>query len=234
MTLPNWWQVATPHTDIREGKLSEAVFAADLGDVVSGKTTLEYKDTSIFFQKTYLTQGLKNLLENVLSRLSGEKGDPVIQLQTPFGGGKTHALLALYHAVENREKVKHLEVISKLPNPKGAKVVIFVGTQADPIKGKTPWDEIAYQLGVYEKVKIHDEKKRSPGKEVLNQVLGGEPVLILMYEIVEYVVKAKDFADQILVFSQELTEAVRTKKNACLVRTLPSSAPYGEEGGTST
>jgi len=230
MVLLNWWQITMPHGDIREGRMSEAIFAADLGDVFYGKAPLEYMDASIFFQRTYLTQGLKNLLENVLSRLSGDKGDPVIQLQTPFGGGKTHALLALYHVVENREKVKHLEVITKLPKPKNAKVVVFAGTQADPIKGKTPWGEIAHQLGVYEKVKEHDEKRRSPGKEVLNEILGNDPVLILMDELVEYVVKAKDFADQISAFSQEITEAVKSKDNCCLVCTLPSSAPYGETG----
>ncbi len=230
MALPSWWQVTTPHKDIREGRMSEAIFAADLGDVVGGNAPLEYRDAGIFFQKTYLTQGLRNLLENVLFRLNGEKGDPVIQLQTPFGGGKTHALLALYHAVENREKVKHLDVISKLPKPRNARVVVFVGTQADPIKRKTPWGEIAYQLGVYQKVKEHDEKHRSPGKEVFHEILGEDPVLILMDELVEYAVKAKDFADQISAFSQELTEAVRSKDNCCLVCTLPSSAPYGEAG----
>lgn len=230
MALPNWWLVTTPHKDIREGRLSEAIFAADLGDVVAGKAPLEYQDASTFFKKTYLTQGLKNLLENVLSRLSGRKGDPVIQLQTPFGGGKTHALVALYHAVANRKKVNHLDAISKFPKPENAKVVVFVGTQADPIKGKTPWGEIAHQLGVYKTVREHDEKRRSPGKERLNEILGDTPVLILIDELVEYAVKAKDFADQISAFAQEITEAVRSKDNCCLVCTLPSSAPYGEEG----
>lgn len=230
MVLPYWWQVTTPHKDIREGKLSEAIFAADLGDVVYAKAPLEYKDASIFFQKTYLTQGLKNLLETVLSRLNVGKGDPVIQLQTPFGGGKTHALLALYHAVENREKVKHLDVISKLPEPENAKVVVFVGTHADPLKGRTPWGEIAHQLGVYDNVKEHDEKRRSPGREKLNEILGDTPVLILMDELVEYMVKAKDFADQISAFSQEITETVKSKDNCCLICTLPSSAAYGETG----
>ena len=230
MALPNWWQVTTPHKDIRDGRMNEAIFAADLGNVVYGKAPLEYQDPIIFFQRTYLTEGLENILENVLSRLSGAKGDPVIQLQTPFGGGKTHALLALYHIVKNREQVKHLDVVSGLPEIKNAKVVVFVGTQPDPIKGKTPWGEIASQLGVYNKVKGHDDKRRSPGKEVLSDVLGEDPVLILMDELVEYAVKAKDFADQISAFSHELTEVVRSKDNCCLVCTLPSSAPYGEAG----
>ena len=116
MALPSWWQVTTPHKDIREGRLSEAIFAADLGDVVYGKASLEYKDASTFFQKTYLTQGVKNLLENVLSRLSGGKGDPVIQLQTPFGGAKTHALLALYHVIKHRKGIEHITAVSELLN----------------------------------------------------------------------------------------------------------------------
>ncbi|HOJ31267.1 MAG TPA: DUF499 domain-containing protein [bacterium] len=237
MGLPSWLEVTIPHKDIREKRISEAVFAADLGDVVYGNAPLEYKDANTFFQKTYLTQGLKNLLENVLSRLSGGKGDPVIQLQTPFGGGKTHALLALYHAVNNWDKVDHIEVISKFQKPHNVRVVVFVGTQSDAIKGKTPWGEIAYQLAclsgrqeVYEEVKEHDEKRRSPGKEVLNRILGDEPVLILMDELVEYAIKAKDFAEQISAFSQELTEVAKSKNNCCLVCTLPSSAPYGEAG----
>jgi predicted AAA+ superfamily ATPase len=232
MALPSWWQVATPHKDIRERKLSEAIFAADLWDVFSGKAPLEYKDAATFFNKTYMTQGLKDLLENALSRLSGKGGDPVIQLQTPFGGGKTHALLVLYHAMKNYGEIKHLSPICDFqsPIPQNAKVVVFVGTQADPIEGRTPWGEIAYQLGVYEKVRVHDERRRSPGKAALNEVLGDGPVLILMDELVQYTVKAKDFADQISAFLQELTEAIKSKDNACLVSTLPSSAPYGETG----
>ncbi|MDI9390842.1 MAG: DUF499 domain-containing protein [Synergistota bacterium] len=232
MALPNWWQVTTPHKDIREGKLSEAIFAADLWDVFSGRAPLEYKDAATFFKKTYMTQGLKNLLENALSRLSGKGGDPVIQLQTPFGGGKTHALLALYHVIKNYDEIKHLSPICDFQSliPQNAKVVVFVGTQPDPIGGRTPWGEIAYQLGVYGKVKEHDEKRRSTGKEILNEVLGEGPVLILMDELVEYAVKAKDFADQISAFSHELTETVKSKDNVCLVCTLPSSVPYGEAG----
>jgi len=230
MALSSWWQEATPQKEIREGRLSEAVFAADLGDVISGAAPLEYRDANIFYQKTYLTKGLENLLRNVLTRLQKGDGDPVIQLQTPFGGGKTHALLALYHAVENRAKIKSLDKISRLPKPQNARVVSFVGTHADPIAGKTPWGEIADQLGVYSKLKIHDEKRRSPGRKLLDEVLGDAPVLILMDELVEYCVKAKDFSDQVSAFSQEITETVKSKANCCLVCTLPSSAPYGEAG----
>ena len=239
MTLPSWWQVTTPHKDIREGRLSEAIFAADLGDVVYGKAPLEYQDASIFFQKTYLTQGLKNLLENVLSRLSGGKGDAVIQLQTPFGGGKTHALLALYHVVRHRKEIEHLTVVSELPEAKNAKVAVFVGTQADAVSGKTPWGEIAEQLGQYEIIKEHDKKRIAPGKEKLRQILEASgPTLILMDEILEYIVKAnraekveKITQGQTLAFLQEISEVVASSENCGLVITLPASIleRYDEE-----
>src|SRR3989304_156914 len=238
MALSSWWQVTTPHKDIKEGKMSEAIFAADLGDVVYGKAPLEYKDASTFFQKTYLTQGLKNLLENVLSRLGGGKGDPVIQLQTPFGGGKTHALLALYHIIKNRKDIEHLQAISEFPKVKNAKVAVFVGTHADALSGKTPWGEIADQLGLYEIIKEHDKKRIAPGKERLRKILEASPTLILMDEILEYIVKAnraekveKITQGQTLAFLQEISEGVASSEDCCLGLTLPASIleRYDEE-----
>jgi len=241
MALPSWWQVTTPHKDIREGKMSEAIFAADLGDVAYGKAPLEYQDASIFFQKTYLTKGLKNLVENVLSRLSGGKGDPVIQLQTPFGGGKTHALLTLYHLIKNRDKIKHLSLIPDFQSliSDDAKVAVFVGTHADAVSGKTPWGEIAEQLGKYEIIKEHDRKRIAPGKERLRQILEASgPTLILMDEILEYIVKAnraekveRITQGQTLAFLQEISEVIASSENCSLVLTLPASIleRYDEE-----
>ncbi len=105
-----WREVIVPHPDIRRGRFDEAVFAADLSDVVADRGPLEYRDRAAFFRKTYPTRGLVNLLGAVLSRLSGQgTGEPVIQIQTPFGGGKTHALIALYHAVRNPALVRNSE-----------------------------------------------------------------------------------------------------------------------------
>jgi len=230
MALPNWWEVVIPHKDIIDGKFNEAIFAADLGDVISGTAPLEYKDPVTFFKKTYLTGGLKNLLENVLQRLNGSKGDTVIQLQTPFGGGKTHSLLTIYHTIKNYDEIKYLLPFSNLQIPKNTKVAVFVGTQHDAVSGRTPWGEIAYQLGKYDLIKEQDIKRVSPGKDLLNKILGDSPVLILIDELVEYVVKAKDYAGQISAFSQEITEVIKSRNNCCLICTLPSSAPYGEEG----
>lgn len=225
-----WYEVALPHRDIREGKFSESVFAADLSDVVAGRGPLEYRDAALFFRQTYPTQGLKDLLQVVLERLAGTgDGDAVIQIQTPFGGGKTHSLIALYHAVQ--DGAVHLQDWGiAAPADLRARVVTFVGTAADPLHGKTPWGEMAHQLGVYHLLREHDEQRRAPGKELLHTVLGEQPVLLLMDEIVEYAVRAKDFNEQVMAFFQELTETVNVAPRSVLVATLPSSAPYGEEG----
>ena len=93
--------IAIPHDDILQGRLTMDVFAADLWEVYKGRGAEEYRNPALFFQKTYQTEGLSTLLDVVQSRLQGKGGDPVLQIQTPFGGGKTHALIAMYHkAVE--------------------------------------------------------------------------------------------------------------------------------------
>ena len=230
----NWWQVVTLHKDIREGEFDESVFAADLGDVDRKRGPEDYRDAALFIKKTYFTKGLENLICNVTERLGEKKsGDAVIQLQTPFGGGKTHALLALYHIVKNSKDIKHLETIKTLKIPLvKANVAVFVGTHADPIKGKTPWGEIADQLGCYYIVEEHDKKRVAPGKDRINEILKKSgPTLILMDEVLEYIVKAdkaekseKSTHGQTLAFLQELTEAVAATKNIVLVLTLPTSA----------
>ena len=232
-----WTQVVTPHVDIRTGQLDESVFAADLSDVVADRGPLEYRDATTFFRKTYPTQGLVNLLAAVLGRLSGAgSGEAVIQIQTPFGGGKTHSLIALYHLIQHREELSASEAVAEILAKAGmqkvpqAKVVTFVGTAADALQDRTPWGEMAWQLGRYDLLKEHDRKRRAPGKDRLHELLGAQPTLILMDEIAEYSVKAKDFRDQVVAFCQELTETVKVLPRCALVVTLPSSAPYGEEG----
>ena len=229
--LKPWWQVATPHRDIREGKISD--FAADLRRILKGEAAVEYLDPDIFFRSTHLTKGLKNIIKDVLLSLSGKEESKILQIQTPFGGGKTHALVSLYHLVKygtSTPEIKAFLEENGLEIPK-TNVAVFVGTVPDPLKGKTPWGEIAEQLGVYELVKEHDLKRITPGREIVEEMLDKcKPLLILMDEIAEYVVKAKEFEDQVLAFCQELTEAVKSSKQCVLVCTLPSSAPYGERG----
>ncbi len=235
--MKSWREVINPHPDIRAGKFDESVFAADLSDVIADRGPLEYRDAELFFRKTYPTQGLVSLLSAIASRLSGKGGgQAVIQIQTPFGGGKTHSLIALYHLFKNPQVASATELISKVREKAGleaiptARVVTFVGTAADPLHGKTPWGEVAEQLGNYALLAEHDDKKLAPGKDLLHKLLGGAPTLLLMDEVAEYVVKVKDFREQVIAFFQELTEAVKVLSQCALVVTLPSSAPYGEEG----
>lgn len=101
--LKPWYAVAIPHEDIQKGRLSEAVFAANLWAVVQGTAPKIYTDAETFFDKTYLTVGLTKVLKKVASALSGDAdaGDRILSLQTAFGGGKTHALVALWHLANN-------------------------------------------------------------------------------------------------------------------------------------
>jgi len=202
--------IAVPHRDILEGQLTMDVFAADLWEVTQRRGVDEYRDPDTFFKKTYPTEGLKNLLAVVEKRLQGAGGDSVIQLQTPFGGGKTHALIAMYHKAEEW----------------GAKKVAIVGTALST--QETLWGVLEKRL-VGKNIRFTSQV--APGKEALRRLLSEkQPVLILMDEVLEYVTKAaavklgeSTLAAQTIAFMQELTETVSTLEKACLVVTLPSS-----------
>ncbi len=93
--LKPWRETAIPHPDVSGGRYQQAEFAADLHQVLTGRALAEYANPYEFFQRTYFTEGLCPLLARAWLRLSGAGGDPVVELQTIFGGGKTHSLLAL-------------------------------------------------------------------------------------------------------------------------------------------
>ena len=204
-------QIATPHSDILQGRLTMDIFAADIWQVLNGKAPADYLDRDLFFNKTYPTKGLRNLLEVVKKRLKGGGGDSVIQLQTPFGGGKTHALIALYHEAK-KDNIK---------------IFVFDGTALNP-KTSKPWEELEKQLtgGV-----SLTQGEISPGKDTLAKLLtANQPVLILMDEILEYATRAagikvgdSNLAAQTLAFMQELSAAVSSLDKTLLVITLPSS-----------
>ncbi|OIP91485.1 MAG: AAA family ATPase [Syntrophaceae bacterium CG2_30_58_14] len=203
--------VAVPHQDILEGRLTMDVFAADLWEVSQGRGPDEYRDPETFFRKTYLTEGLKNLLDVVERRLRGKVGDPVIQIQTPFGGGKTHALIAMYHKAATEWQ---------------ARTAVAVGTALGT--DQTLWGWLEKQLTG--KISRFGGQV-APGKEALRSLLTEHaPVLLLMDEILEYVTKAagvkiaeSTLAAQTIAFMQELTECVSAMPGVCLVVTLPSS-----------
>ncbi len=246
--LPSWWEVVRPHPDVLGGKLDPAKFAAKLDDVVGGRADAEYQDPAEFARRTWPTKGLLNLLRTAQSRLSGQGGEAVVHLQTTFGGGKTHALITLYHFVRAPDVI--LQEFGLDPQTFGlaqmgkAQVAAFVGAAADPLKGRTPWGEIAAQLGKYELVREHDEQRVSPGKDLLRKLLGEEPVLILIDEIAEYLTKlalpgelargeheaARAYQSQVFTFLHELTELASGLPRCLVVVTTTTSSPYGEEG----
>src|SRR5437899_10924337 len=92
-----WREITVPHRDVMEGTFQQSEFAADITAVHTGKATREYQDAVAFFDRTFITEGMRLLLTQVVQRLAGQGGEPVIQLQTAFGGGKTHTMLAVYH-----------------------------------------------------------------------------------------------------------------------------------------
>ncbi len=212
--LPSWRDVIKPHPDVAQGRYKNAEFAANLAQVARGEGVYEYRDPIEFFARTYVTEGLAGLLQQSLRRICGKDGEPVIQLKTAFGGGKTHSMLALYHMMRGRvsiDKISNIKPvlknadISSLPK---ANVVVLVGTEIDPAKSKRPsnmpgitintlWGEMAAQIvestgdiGLYDYVKEADKKGVSPGSEAIKNLFdAAAPCLVLMDELVAYAKK---------------------------------------------
>jgi hypothetical protein len=248
--LKPWYEVAQPHRDIREGHLDESVFAANLWQVMEGVAPRMYSDLATFAKTTYATRGLKAVLKRVEAGLEGrgDAGDRIISLQTSFGGGKTHTLLALYHlATSSAAKLEEqAEMLWEAANVKDGrepvKVAVFTNQSCDPQQGRevedgltvhTLWGDLAYQLGgkkLYELVRPNDEARTTP-KGVFAKVLAqAAPALILIDELADYCsaaagvkVEASTLDDQTISFVQELTEAVQQTPGVVLVATLPAS-----------
>src|SRR5205823_11611 len=156
-----WREIVTPHPDVASGRYQQAEFAADLGQVFRGEGTEEYRDPREFFRRTYITEGIRDLLAKALERLTGKGGDPVVELQTNFGGGKTHSLLALYHlfsGVPSSELPGVDSIVQEagVDQAPAAQRAVLVGTaispgqahrKSDGIEVRTLWGELAWQLG---------------------------------------------------------------------------------------
>ena len=239
MTVATIFDTCQPRDDVLAGTITEADFAADLAQVITGKGNPEYLDPVRFFSNTYPTRGLKSLLANVCRRLSGAGGEvaAIFRLDTSYGGGKTHGLIALTHAARGMTGVSNIaEFIDPSLIPSGAvRVAAFDGENADPANGRTmgdgilaysPWGEIAYALAGkegYERVRKSDENRIAPGAETLRELFGGEPTLILLDELSIYLRKVRNLGDaktQLTAFLTSLFKAVESAPNAALVYTL--------------
>ncbi len=250
-TLKPWREVATPHADVASGRYQQAEFAADLWQVHLGEGSDEYRKPWEFFRRTYVTESLKRLLVGGVQRISGHGGDPVVQLQTNFGGGKTHSMLALYHLFSgvNPSELAGVDAVladagvKNLPKPKR---VVLVGnkispgnpvTKPDGTIVRTLWGELAYQLGgkkAFARVKADDEKATNPGDVLRDLFKEYGPCLILIDEWVAYARQLHDQSDlpggifeTQFTFAQALTESAKLAGNCLLVISLPASDTQG-------
>jgi predicted AAA+ superfamily ATPase len=245
--LKPWREVVTPHKDVASGRYQQAEFAADLWQVHLGEGTDEYRDPVEFFRRTYLTASLQRMLVGAVQRLAGQGGDPVVQLQTNFGGGKTHSMLALYHLfsgispteLAGIDAVMQEAETSKLPT---AQRVVLVGnkispgnpvTKPDGTVVRTLWGELAWQLGgkkAFARVQADDEKATSPGDALRELFIEYGPCLVLIDEWVAYARQLHDQSDlpaggfeTQFSFAQVLTESAKLANNCLLVISLPAS-----------
>lgn len=241
MAMPTIFDVCQPRNDIIVNSVNEADYAADLARVLKGDAPPVYQEAAAFFANTYPTRGLTNLFWNIFTRL-GDQADSsvssIFRLDTTYGGGKTHALIALSHAAREGASIPGIEEFidpAFLPSKKVA-IAAFDGENADPANGRllapnirafTPWGELAYALGGeagYELMRKSDEMGAAPGAELLAQLIGDKPTLILLDELAVYLRKAAavnpQLPGQLAAFLTALFKAVEGQPHAALVYTL--------------
>ena len=245
-----WKKVAVPHEDVLTGSLTMSEFAADLNLVAKGRASSEYQDARQFFERTYITEGMKELLVSVARRLKGLGGDPVVQLKTNFGGGKTHSMLAVYHMARRGDvPASELKGVPQILDAAGidgipeSRTAVLVGTAISPNepegaggrKINTLWGRLAFQLlGLdgYEMVERSDVEGTPPGSDLLAEILRrAAPCVVFFDEMVKFMgplVNARstpaagNFAAN-MAFMQNITEAMKAVPNALLLASLPQS-----------
>ena len=243
-----WYDVIKPREDLREGKpLDASEFAVHLDHVRDGRGADVYKNPGEFFERTYLTKNLRGLAAQVVRRLSGIQLETsaVFNLSTQFGGGKTHALTLLYHLAKHGASAKAWKGVPLILEDAGvtsvpsAATAVFVGTEFDSITGRggadgtpqrrTPWGEIAFQLGGPEQFSVveeHDKQLTAPGGDVIEKMLGkDQPTLILLDELMNYISRSRrsGLSTQLYDFLQNLSEVARGRGNVVLAVSIPAS-----------
>lgn len=245
--LKPWREVLQPHEDVATGNFHASEFAADLYKVANGdESDSDYADPVEFFKRTYLTEGLSDLITRAVRRLSGDdNASPVINLQTNFGGGKTHSMLSLWHVAAGLpvgefpqatqellgsagyagQKVNRVAIVGNHLSPSG---VEHDGTHVNTI-----WGELAWQLGGkdgYAMVAKSDQDRTPPGKGLHDLLSAYAPAVILVDEWVAYarsLVGRDDLAggsfDDQFTFAQSLTEAAKGTAGVLLAISIPAS-----------
>ncbi len=250
--LRPWSRVVKLHADVASGQTAKAAYAIDLGALVAGdkKVPTVYREADAFFRATYPTHNMVALIEEVHKRLSGDEGDRVLQLRSPFGGGKSHVLAALYHATQDRPALeKNWPQAKNWPQLANVRVAVFDGEKFDVqgrevesgLRPQTLWGWIAYRLGgapLYEEVRYHDEHRIAPGGDVIVKLLGRAqspepPTLIMLDEVLKYFERANaesvmvgqsTLGRQTLDFIQSLSTEVANSSHAVMIYSLQASA----------
>lgn len=246
--LRPWREVLPPHDDVATGNFHASEFAADLYKVATGgEIDADYADPVEFFKRTYLTEGLRDLIGRAVRRLGGDpNASPVINLQTNFGGGKTHSMLSLWHLAaglpvsdypqETQEllsangytgtKVNRVAIVGNHLSPSGL-------TKTDGTQINTLWGELAWQLGgaeAYSIVAAADRDRTHPGEALHDLLALYSPAVILIDEWVAYarsLVGRDDLAggtfDDQFTFAQSLTETAKGTPGILLAISIPAS-----------
>jgi len=235
-----WYQVVTPREDLRENRpLDASEFAVHLDHIREGRASEDYLDPRRFFGRTHFTTSLIDLTSQVLRRLSGIQVETsaVFNMATQFGGGKTHALAALYHLAKHGDEAKLWRGVETILTKAGistvpkAAVATFVGTEFDPLTGRgedgeplrrTPWGEIAWQLGgakSFAVVEQHDKENVAPGGDVIRKMLPPGPSLILMDELLNFVSRGRERGVRapLFDFMQNLSEMARAQDSRLVI-----------------
>src|SRR6266511_975219 len=240
-----WVESVELHPDVLSENFSEDIFALDLGPLADGNKNVPavYRDPEQFFRASYLTSGLRSLLQDVLSRLSGGAGNRVVKLITPFGGGKSHTLASLYHAAKRRDTLDVIPEGKPLSKPGTVNTAVFDGQFFSPANGKdlpngkgrahTLWGWVAWSLrreAGYEIIRKDDEARVAPGGDDILKLLGDDANLILLDEVLEYLISAggikvhdTTLRDETMNFLKRLTVAVGNTPKSVLVFSLQSS-----------
>lgn len=240
-----WIESVHLHPDVLKENAETDIFALDLGPLADGSGAVApvYRDAESFVRASFITAGMHSLLDDVLKRLAGQGGAPVLKLMTPFGGGKSHTMAALFHAAGKRKAFDVVLETRGLPDPGAVRVAVVdgqffnaqQGKEFDEVRAQTLWGWLALKLGGkagYELLRANDESRVAPGGDDLLKLFDDKPNLILLDEVLEYLINAggvrvlnTDLREQTLNFLKELTVAAANAPRTVVVLALPSSQP---------
>ncbi|MGC8773512.1 MAG: DUF499 domain-containing protein, partial [Conexivisphaera sp.] len=231
--------------DVERGELRFEDLGIEFSHVIRKVAPTYYLSPSEFLNRTYPTAFIKDLLVEAIRRTRGEGGEGVKIIASGFGGGKTHALLVLYHAFTLGD-VSRIGWISDLLRERRIDPSSRLMAKVVAVDGKllrhgefprTIWGEIGAQLGKKDLVEAFDSEFKSPSESELAELLEGEaPLVVLIDEVGEHLrlimgeegeERARRFS-QVVAFFRNLSAALR--RTDLLVVTLPDqSAPYEQE-----